>query len=85
MRNGTNFGMLAMTMGALLVVAMPALAADAPKAAKDASKATAETLTLKVNGVECDRCAKVITTTLQESGVKLVGTVHPNTSGPSNH
>jgi hypothetical protein len=68
----------------LLMVAVPAIGADEKKPATATARAKMETLMLEVVGVQCANCAKVITKTLEGAGLEVVGTVRPNTTGPSN-
>jgi hypothetical protein len=40
-------------------------------------------LTLKIEGVECQNCSRVLSETLQGTPLKVTGSITPNTSGPT--
>lgn len=61
------------------LLAMPMAIAEE----KEEAKEKAQRITLNVEGVECAGCAKVLTTTLAATDLKVVGRLSPTESGSS--
>lgn len=77
--------MSGLALGIALLVALPVVGLSQEKQNKKENKKDKEQarVTLNVEGVECARCAQVMTDSLEEAQVKPTVAIKPETTGPS--
>jgi hypothetical protein len=77
--------MSVLALGIALLVALPVVGLSQEKQNKKENKKDKEQerLTLNVEGVECAKCAQVMTSTLEETQLKPTVAIRPESTGPS--
>lgn len=74
----------ALTLASAVLIALPLVGTSQEKKKdQERSNAKGQQITLKIEGVECANCARVMTSSLQEAQLKPVGAIKPNTTGPT--